>query len=41
MNVERVWYDPECAGVQTETHTAAAPAALQVFERIAGTGHGG
>ena len=37
---QRVWYDPESARVQTGTQAAAAPTALRVFERIAGTGHG-
>jgi hypothetical protein len=35
---QRVWYDPESARVRTGTQAAAAPTALQVFERIASTG---
>jgi len=37
---QRVWYDPEYARVRTRSQAAAAPAALRVFERIAGTGRG-
>jgi hypothetical protein len=34
----RIWYDPESARVMTEEQAAAAPGALQVFERVAAAG---
>jgi pimeloyl-ACP methyl ester carboxylesterase len=36
---QRIWYDPESARVLTQEQAAAAPGALQVFERVAGPGH--
>ena len=37
---QRVWYDPAAARVLTEQEAAAAPGALQVFERVAAAGDG-
>ncbi len=36
---QRIWYDPETAGVLTDKDAAAAPGALRIFERVAATGH--
>jgi pimeloyl-ACP methyl ester carboxylesterase len=37
---QRIWYDPESARVLTQEEAAAAPGALQVFERVAAAEHG-